>query len=435
LLSEILIILALIVANAFFAGAEIAIVASRKSRVQQLVSDGKRSARTLLSLKEHPERFLATVQVGITVVGATAAAYGGSSIAERLEPLFEKIPFLEDHAGGTALAIVVAGVSYLSIVLGELVPKSLALRASERYALIVARPLSLLAYLARPLVYLLTASSNVILRPFGDRTTFTEARLSAEELQQLVDEALKAGSLDPKAAEIASRALEFPTLLAIDVMVPRHEVAMLPRHAPPEEIRRILLEHTHNRMPVYEGRDDNIVGYVSVKDLLAVAFEQKLIVLEDVIRKPYFVPENQRAVDVLGEMRRRRIPFAIVVDEQGSMSGIITIEDLLEELVGDIFSEHAKETPEPIVIEGPGVARVLGSTPLREVDRALGVDLPEDGDYTTLAGLVLDRAGHIPVPGEVVTLEDGTQLETVEASVRRVRVVRVRKPPPPAEAA
>jgi putative hemolysin len=273
----------------------------------------------------------------------------------------------------------------------------------------------------------------VILRPFGDRTTFTEARLSAEELQQLVEEAQKSGSLDPGAAEIASRALEFPTLVAADVMIPRHDVVVLQRTASPDDIRRVLLEHTHNRMPVVEGRDDNVAGYISVKDLIAVAFENKLIVLEDVLRKPYFVAENQRAVDLLNEMRRRRIPFAIVVDEGGGMSGIVTIEDLIEELVGDIFSEHAAHAPEPIVKQPDGSALVLGNTPLREVDRAMGTELPEDGDYTTIAGLVLDRAGHIPVPGESVTLPDGTNIETLEASARRVRLVRVR--PPPARAA
>jgi putative hemolysin len=213
-------------------------------------------------------------------------------------------------------------------------------------------------------------------------------------------------------------------------MVPRQTVVMLPRHAPPEEIRRILLEETHSRLPVYEGQVDNVVGYISVKDLLALAWQQELIVLEDVMRPPYFVPETKRAVEVLEEMRAKRMPFAIVVDGQGGMAGIITMEDLLEELVGEIFSEHARQVPELIKREDRDSAIVDGMTPIREINRELGLELPENGEWSTVAGLCLALAEKIPSVGETLTLPDGLTLEIVDASPSRVKAVRLRTPSP-----
>ena len=429
-LGELLIILLLIAVNGVFSGAEIALVSVRRIRVQQLVEEGRPGAVAVKALRDEPEEFLATVQIGITVVGATAAAFGGASLANRIEPLVGRVQGLAPFAQEIALGVVVAGISYLSIVFGELVPKSLALRAAEAYALFIAQPLRAIAWLARPLVWLLTASSNLVLRPLGDRTTFTEARHSAEELQQLVEEAAQAGTVSPGIGALAARALEFEELIASDVMVPRQQVVMLPRQATHEEIRRILLEHTHNRMPVYEGDVDHVVGYVSVKDLLHVAWEERLFVLDDVLRPAWFVPQSKRAVDLLEEMRARRTPIAIVVDELGGTSGIVTLEDLVEELVGEIFSEHEAPPQSAVIVEPDGSALVRGETPVREVNRALDVELPEDGDWTTIAGLVIARAARIPQKGDVVTLDDGTRLEVVDATARRVRMLRLHRAPP-----
>ena len=212
IVSEIIVILVLILANAVFAAAEIAIVSVRRSRLEELSISGKSSARAVLSLKADPERFLATVQVGMTLVSATAAVFGGASIAVQLAPWLQQLPWLAPYAHDVSLAIVIIGFSFLSIVLGELVPKSLALRAAEKYALFIGQPLLSLSWMAGPLVWLLTASANLLLRPFRDQTTFTETRHSAEELQQLVDEASKAGTVNPVVGEIASRALDFAEL-------------------------------------------------------------------------------------------------------------------------------------------------------------------------------------------------------------------------------
>lgn len=414
-------------ANGVLAGAEIALVAFRRTRIQALVEEGNRAAKAAKSLRSNPERFLATVQIGITVIGASAGAFGGASIASDLAPLVRQVPVLAGSAEQLALALVIGLISYLSLVLGELVPKSLALRAAEGYALLISRPLLALSWLARPLVWFLTASSNAVLRLFGDKTTFTEARLSREELAQLVEDATKTGALHPEAGEIAARALDLSDLTAEDVMVPRTRVISVPRGASPEEIQRIMLEHGHTRMPVYDGSIDNVVGYFSTKDVLAKAWESTELVLDDILRPAYFVPELMPAVTLIQEMRHRRVPFAVAVDEQGGMAGIVTMEDLVEELVGDIFSEHDPRGHELIRREPDGSALVNGATPIRDVNRALDLDLPEEGEWTTTAGLCLALAGRIPTTGETLTSPDGSTIEVVDASPRRVRAVRIRK--------
>jgi len=425
ILVELIIILGLIIVNGVFAGSEIAVVALRKTRLAELLEQGRSSANAVLVLKQNPERFLATVQIGITVVSATAAAFGGASIAGRLSPVLAQIPWLARHADSVALAIVVIIVSYLSIVLGELVPKSLALRAAESYALLISKPLVWLAWLARPLVWLLTASSNIVLKPFGDRTTFTEARHSAEELQQLVEEAASVGTVHPHAGEIASRALDFSQLTAADVMVPRTNIVMLRRNATLEETHRLILEHRHARMPVYEGSIDNVIGYVVVRDFLRLAWKQEHVPLESIIRSCYFVPESKSAVDLLQELRKKRAPLAIVVDEQGGMAGIITLEDLVEELVGEILDEYEDEPAEIATKQPDGSFVTSGAATVRDLNRALSLDLPEDGDWTTVAGLCLALAGRIPKSGESLSLPSGVVLEIVDASQRKIRKVRV----------
>ena len=415
-------------ANGLFSGAELALLSVRKTRLRELIDEGDRAAVAVQALRDDPERFLATVQIGITVVGASAAAFGGASIAQRLAPVLQELGVEAKLAEQLAFGLVVGLVSYLSLVLGELVPKSLALRFSEAYALLIARPFRALAWLIQPLVWFLTASSNLLLRFFGDRTTFTESRLSPDELQQLVEEAAKSGSLDPRTGEIASRAFELGNIPLSAVMVPRSRIVALRRHAGAEEIKQVLLEHGHSRMPVYEGTLDNVVGYVIAKDLLGVAWEGSLIVLEDVMRPAWFAFESMRAIDTLKELQRRRMQLAIVVDERGGVAGLVTVEDLVEELVGEIASEF--ETPEELIQrESPTTAVVQGTAAIRDVNRELGLELEEGQGWSTVGGLCTVQAGTIPEKGARLTLEDGTVLEVLDASPRRVRSVRIHLPP------
>jgi putative hemolysin len=418
--SSFLIVFGLLVANGLFAGAEIAVLSVRATRLKEFIRRRDRRALAVEWLRDKPERFIATVQIAMTTIGTAAAAFGGAQLEQELEPVFHEIG-LGRFASLTAVIVL---VTILEVVIGELVPKSLALRYSDRYAFLVARPLIVMSQLMRPPVWFVSLLSNAILRPFGDSTTFTETRLSRPELQELVEEAAKTGSLDPRESEIASRALGFGEVTVAEVMVPRTRVVALRRGAPPEEVQRVILEQGHSRMPVYDGSIDNIVGYVVARDVLALAWERGLIVLEDILRPPHKVPESTRALDLLREMQRRRTQMALVVDDHGGLSGLVTTEDLLEELVGDIMSED--DVPEQFFTREPaGTILVQGWAAVRKVNRDLHLDLPVGKDRTTIAGLCMALAQAIPQAGEKLTTDDGTVLEVVEASPRRVRRVRI----------
>ncbi|MDQ3367029.1 MAG: hemolysin family protein [Myxococcota bacterium] len=418
--TELLIVVGLLVINGVFAGAEIAVLSVRKTRLSEFIRRRDKRALAVQKLRNEPERFLATVQIAISAVGTAAAAFGGARLEENLRPSFESIGL----GAAASLATVIVLITFLSIVIGELVPKSLALRYSDRYSFFISRPLLVISTIARPLVWVLTVTSNVLLRFFGDKTTFTETRLSRDELQQLVEEAAKTGSVDPRASEIASRALGFGEVTVAEVMVPRTRVVALRRGAPADEIQRVILEEGHSRMPVYDGSIDNIVGYVVARDVLALQWQQGLLVLEDILRSPHKVTEGTKALDLLREMQRRRTQMAVVLDDQGGLSGLVTTEDLIEELVGDIMSED--DVPEVFFTREPaGTILVQGWASVRKVNRDLHLDLPVGKDRTTIAGLCMALAQAIPQAGERLTTDNGTVLEVIEASARRVRRVRI----------
>ena len=427
---ELAVIVLLVLANGLLAGAEIAVVGVDRGKLRQLVEGGGHRARALAALRKHPERFFATVQVGITVIGATASAFGGATLAHELEGVIALVPWLRRAAEELSLALVVAGISFLSIILGELVPKTLALRHASGYALIASRPVAFLATVARPLVWLLTVCSNAVLALFGVRATFTESRLSSDELRNLVDEAKEAGEIDAAAGEIAARALEFSSLTAEECMVPRARVVAIPRKATPDEIRTIATEQGFSRLPVQGDTLDDIVGYVLVKDMLSMAWDRQLIVLEDFIRPPLFVFEGTKAPTVLQQMRDRRVHLAIVVDEHGGTSGIVTTEDLLEELVGEILSERA-EADDSVKKQPDGSWLLAAELPIRRLNRELPVELPEGDDYSTLAGYCLALAGRVPEIGAVLVSDGGIRIEVLAADERSVSRVRLWPAPAP----
>ena len=427
MLVELLVIVALLLLNGVFAAAEIAVIAVRSSRIATLVDSGSARARALEGLRRDPERFLATVQIGVTVVSVVASAFGGATLAERLSAVLRAVPALALHAEPIALTAIVVVISYLSLVIGELIPKSLALRYAERYALAIARPLRGLSWFARPLVRLLTASSNVVLRLFGDRTTFMESRLSPEEIQTLVEDAAEAGSVDPSAGQIASRAIDLAGLTVSKIMIPRNKVVALPRTATMEDIRDIVAAKGHTRMPVFDGDLDHIEGYLNVKDLVARPAPADGA-LTRVLRPAYFVGETMPAVRLLEEMKRRRAQFAVVIDELGVTSGIVTLEDLVEEIVGDVASELESVAPPSVRAEPDGSFLVRGEAAVHDINRELDLSLPEGDSWSTIAGLCLDLAGKIPTTGERLQTKDGLVIEIVDASDRQIRSVRVRCP-------
>lgn len=428
---DLLVVLLLIAANGVFAGAEIAVLSLRKTRLQELVEARAPGARAVAWLRSEPERFLATVQVGITLVGTTAAAFGGERLAHVVGAQLGRLPLVGPWASRVGLAVVVLGISVLGIVLGELVPKSLALRSSERYATALGPLLRAMATLFRPAVWALTRASNLVLALFDDRTSFTESRLSPEELRELLEEAGRTGSLDARTSEIASRALEFRELTAADVMVAARDIVRVPVDATPADVAAALARRRYARLPVYDGHPDDVVGYVSVKDFFVRAAEGERITVAASLRPMKFVPRAVLAGDLLRQMQSERRPQAMVVEEGGAIVGLVSIEDLLEELVGEILSE-GDPAPTALALDAEGSVVLPGHTPLRDINRALDTALPEPGEYTTLAGLCVYLAGRIPTVGQTFSVPDGTTLRVTEASPRRVRSVRVT--PPSAEA-
>jgi putative hemolysin len=424
---ELLVILALVLANALFSGAEIAVLTVRRTRLAELVDEEKAGAASLAALRADPEGFLATVQIGITVVGAAAAAFGGATLAAPLASALATAGVPRRIADDVALGLVVVAVSFLSLVLGELVPKSLAMRYAEGYALGIARPLSFLARLAHPVVRFLTACSNLILRFFGDRTSFVESRLSREELQTLLEETASAGGLDPKASEIAARALDLHGLKVGAVMTPRSAVVALDATAPPEAIRETLEKCRFGRLPVHDGSLDGVKGYVLAREILLKLLEGAKAPLEGLVREAPFFPETAEAVSVMKELQLRHVPMGFVVDEQGGFTGLVSLEDLVEEVVGEIFHEKEAKS-EPIHAEADGSWIVDGRAAVRDVNRTLTLALPEDPAYATVAGLALHRLGHIPQAGETfVDDESEVVVEVVESTPRRVAKVRLKR--------
>ncbi len=424
---ELFVIIALLVLHGFLAGSEIAVVSMRKTRLRQLVDSGRASARAVEALRKNPERFLATVQIFITLLGTIIASRGAPTVERLVQPLFDAVGIPLNYAGPIAFAFAVAIISFGELVVGELVPKSLALRASEPYALLVGRPLLWLSSLARPAVWVLEGSSNLFLRIFGDKTSFIESRVSPEELTQLLEEAGRMGTIDPRASDIAVRAIELDSLTGADVMVPRNRVVVLEKSDGIDELKRLILTRGHQRFPVHEegGTADEVVGYVAAKDVLTTMLSDAPLSIDELIRPATFFPESMKATAILKEMQQARVQLAILVDERGGMAGILTIEDLLEELVGDIWSEDDRAVPTPVRKTKDGSAIVLGSVPIRDVNRALDLALPEGDLWTTLAGYCISLAGRIPESGARLEAADGTVFEILESTPRRIRSVRV----------
>jgi putative hemolysin len=428
---DLLVVFALMVLNGVFAGAEIAVLTVRKTRLAELLDEKRAGAKAVQWLRRQPERFLATVQIGITVVGTTAAAFGGERLAHAFGQKLSGLPVIGPWASRIGLFSVIIGITVLEVVVGELVPKSIALRSAERYALTMGPVLRVMASVVKPAVWALTGMSNLVLKLFGDKTSFTETRLSPEELQELVDEATRTGSLDAKAGEIASRAIEFRDLRAADVMVPRGRIVSVPRGFSEVELARALSERRYARLPVYEGSPDNIVGYVAVKDLYARSVSAQTDAREphrEVVRPVKFVPESLPAATLLKQMQRERAPIAIVVDESGGVSGLVSVEDLLEEIVGELSSEQDGPARE-LSLDADRCVDLPGDMPIREINRQLSIEVHEPDEYSTVAGLCIHLAGVIPPTGAEFVLSDGSVLTVTDATARKVRAVRLKVAP------
>ena len=428
----ILIIAILVLLEALFVAAEIALVTVRRTRIEQLADEGDRGARRVLRLIGQPGRFLAVIQIGITFVALLAAAFAAESQTGGLIQLFESIPALAPYANGLAVIIVTAIISLVTILFGELLPKTLALAHAERYAMVFARPVELLGRLFQPLVWLLTETTSAITRLLGVKAP-NPNMISTEELKILVERGGEQGILEAEEEQMISAVMELGESRIHEVMVPRIDIVAVPATASYDEVVDAIVREGHSRMPVYDGSTDNIVGLIYAKDLLPyLKGDAERPPIRSHLRTPLFVPESMSVDDLLHEMQRRRVHIAIVLDEYGGTAGLVSLEDLLEEIVGEIQDEYDEE--EPMVVRlSDEQARIDGRADVDELVELFGVllDHADADEYDTVGGLVYHHVGGVPHVGDRVEL-DGATLTVESTDGRRVgKVLAVRAPRTP----
>lgn len=425
---DVTLILLLILANGFFSGSEIAVISVRRSRIDQLIEQGRRSAEVVGRLKDDSDRFLATVQVGVTMVGSLASAVGGVSAAEFLGPTLQAsgLPFMEEWGGVLALGIVVLTISYLSLVLGELVPKSLALRYPEQVACAVAPPLEVFSRMFSVVVKLLTLSSNFLLFFSGSGAKSTEALVSEEEVKYLIREGAQRGIFDDTEKEFIHSIFDFADTSVREVLTPRNEIHALEVQTPCAQALHEMIESGFSRMPVYEEDLDHIIGIAHIKELLRAQEQKRDAPLRDFLHPAYFVPDSMQISHLLRELQLRRAQMAIVVNEFGTVIGIATIEDLLEEIVGEIRDEYDVEEEQPIQKLGEGVFLVKGGVGLNDLKEQHNLPFEETPFYRSIAGFLLARLERIPKGGESV-VHEGYRLTIVNMDGRRIAKVKIEK--------
>ena len=429
-LADILIIVVLIILNGIFVAAEFALVTIRRTRVQQLVEQGNRGARRIQRLTAHTGRFLAVIQLGVTFVGFLAAAFAGVSLAQGLETVLRGVPVLEPYAAPLALLVVTAVLSFVTIVFGELVPKTLALAHAERFALILGGPVELLGRLLGPIVWLLTRVTDAITRVFGVGDVDQNQMMSTAELKLLVERGGEQGILEAEEEQMINAVIELGERRVHEVMVPRTSIVAMPMTATLEQAIDMIVEEGHSRIPIYEQSVDEIIGILYAKDLLQYLKPGAVRpALRALLRTPLFVPESMSIDDLLHEFQRRKVHIAVVLDEYGGTAGLVTIEDLLEEIVGEIQDEYDEEEP---MIErlSESEVRVDGRAAVDQLAELFDVNLnlEDEDEYDTVGGLIYHRIGGVPSPGDQVRV-DGLQLTVESTDGRRVSKVLVVRTP------
>ena len=427
---ELGLIAVLILLNGIFAATEIALVTIRRSRLQQLIDEGRRGAVRVQRLKQNPGRFLAVIQIGITFIGFLAAAFAGVSMSDDLETTLEGIPFLASYAGLLALFAVTGLLTIFTIIFGELVPKQIGLAHAERVAMSTSRLLEVLGTIFAPLVGFLTWTTRRISRLFGADVAADE-RISSEELRLIIEQGGEQGILEAEEEQMIHAVIELGDQRVHEVMVPRTSMSTLSAAATFEDAIDTVIEQGHSRIPVYEDSVDEIIGILYAKDLLPFlkAGAPERPSLRSLLRTPVFVPESMSVDDLLHELQRRKVHLAIVLDEYGGTAGLVTIEDLIEEIVGEIQDEYDEEEP-MIVRLSDDEARVDGRADVDDLSKLFDTDLSldDEDEYDTVGGLIYHRIGGVPRPGDQIKVDGLTiTVETTDGRrVGKVLVVRSR---------
>lgn len=422
---EMVFIIVLILANGVFAMAEAAVISARKVRLQQRINEGNVKAQRALNLAEQPGDFLATVQIGITLVGILAGAFGGATIAKQLAGILETIPFLSSVSEALSLGLVVLAITYLSLVVGELVPKNLALKRPEDIAVAVASPMHSLSKLVSPVVYLLNASTSIALKVLRIKPT-SDLAVTEDEIKVMIDQGTQIGTFQEPERDMLARVFRFADLKVSDLMTPRPDIAWLDMNDTPEVIRNKLLAGDHSRFPVCEDDLDNVRGIIRATGLLNQLLKGQPFDLKTNLEVAFFVPETVSALKVLETFKQTGYHTALVIDEHGGIQGLVTLTNLLEELVGDVAITEG--VIEPQVIQRQDGSWLLdGMVPAQRFKEILNLkELPgeEQGHYQTLGGFVMAQLGRVPGAGDVFEVQ-GQRFEVVDMDGYRVDKVLV----------
>lgn len=398
---EFLIIILLIIANGIFSMSEIAIVSSRKSRLQHLAEDGSSGAKAALDLSNMPNRFFSTIQIGITLVGTLAGAFGGATIAESLAIRLREIPLLASNSELISIGAVVLVITYLTLILGELVPKRLALSSPEKIASTVAPYLSMLSAIVSPIVYVLSVSTDLVIKVMRIKPS-SEPTVTEEEIRVLIDQGTSAGVIQEVEQDIVERVFRLGDRRVEALMTPRSEIVWLDVDDTPETIREKISCHPYSLFPVCKGDLDNVLGVVQAKDLLSCTMKEGQVDLKETLMQPLFVPASTKAFKVLERFKETGIHLAMVVDEYGAVQGVVTLTDILEAIVGDI--PHIDELAEPqIVKRDDGSYLIDGMLPVDEFKELFEIErLPDEdsGLYQTAGGFVMMHLEKIPTSGD-----------------------------------
>ncbi len=429
LIGELVLILALLAVNGALAAAEIAVVSVRRAHLHALAEEGSTAARQVLRLLEEPSRLLATIQVGVTLATFFTSAVGAVSLAEPLASLLQRLPIGEQEASAIALVVVTVGLSFASIVLGELVPKTLAVQHAERLALAAALPLAWLARITAPVVWLLSGATTLVLRAVGVAYPGHVPSVTREELLTLLDVAAREGTVSREEARLVEDAFEFGEITVRTVMVPRVDMITVPATMPLEQAVESFFRTGLSRLPVVGSSPDDIRGILYIKDVFRIVWQQpdaRLSPCYRFARPALYVPEHTPARQALRLLRLRRTKIAIVVDEFGGVAGLVTLEDLLERIVGEIADEFDPDY-EPLREIEPGVLEVDGRVSLDELLDWLDLDEEELGvefEAESVGGAIIESLGRFPAVGDVVQLGP-LRLEVRSMEGHRVRLVRV----------
>lgn len=415
---DVLIILTLVALNGVFAMSELAIVSARKARLDAMVRAGHRGARAAIDLAADPGKFLSTVQIGITLIGIINGAYSGASLGAPTAARLAALGVPERIADNLGVAIVIGLTTYASLIIGELVPKQIALRNPEPVAAWVALPMTWLASITKPLVWLLDASSALIFRLLRLNRE-SEEHVTAEELHLIVAEASKSGVIEEHERSIISGVVRLADRPVREVMTPRTEVDWLDAGLSDTAIRAKLLATPHSRLPVADGSIDAVIGVVQARDVAAALARGETLDLRQLVRKAPFVVDQIDAMDALDALRRAEVPMALIHDEYGHFEGIVTPANLLAAIAGAFASDAEPGEAPDVVVRDDGSLLVSGTMAADSLAERLGIELPEDRDYATVAGLALAVFRHLPGEGESF-VEQGWRFEVVDLDGRRI---------------